>query len=74
MCIRDRFAPITPTIPPGGSLKERLSISNLSSKTQNVKLNSKFNKYRNLLNPENNLLLNKEMKLGPFQTVWLSNQ
>lgn len=26
------FAPITPTIPPGGSLKVKLSISNLSSK------------------------------------------
>ena len=50
-----------------------ICITNLSSKTQITKLNSKFLKWRNLLDFKNSHILNKMIKLKPYQTVWLSN-
>ena len=50
-----------------------ICITNLSSKAQNLLLNKKFEKWKNLINQKINILPNKGLKLEPFQTVWLSN-
>ncbi|MBD1162439.1 alpha-amylase [Pelagibacterales bacterium SAG-MED12] len=50
-----------------------ICITNLSSKTQSKKINHKFLKWKNLLDYSNNHILDKMIKLKPFQTVWLSN-
>ena len=50
-----------------------ICITNLSSKIQKAKINSKFLKWKNLLDYSNNHILDKMIKLKPFQTVWLSN-
>ncbi|MBD1144868.1 alpha-amylase [Pelagibacterales bacterium SAG-MED37] len=50
-----------------------ICITNLSSKTQSKKISYKFLKWKNLLDFKNNYILDKTIKLKPFQTVWLSN-
>ena len=50
-----------------------ICITNLSSKTQTKKINYKFLKWKNLLDYRSNHILDKMIKLKPFQTVWLSN-
>ena len=49
-----------------------LSITNCSSIDQYPKLDKKYSKWKNILNPEINSL-NKFLKLKPFETMWLSN-
>ena len=51
-----------------------LCITNLSSKVQNTKFNQKFLTWKNLLSSNNNHILNKMIKLEPYETVWLSNK
>ena len=50
-----------------------ICLTNLSSKTQYLSLNKKFRSWKNLINQKLYILPNKELKLEPFQTVWLSN-
>jgi len=50
-----------------------ICITNLSSKIQTKKIDYKFLKWKNLLDCSNNHILNKMIKLKPFQTIWLSN-
>ena len=50
-----------------------ISITNLSSKNQYPKLDIKYNKWKNLINPKKKLIKEKHFKLRPFETVWLSN-
>ena len=50
-----------------------LCMTNLSSKSQSIKINFKFLKWKDLLDNSNNHILGKMIKLKPFQTVWLSN-
>ena len=50
-----------------------ICLTNLSSKAQYVPLNKKFRSWKNLINQKLYILPNKELKLEPFQTVWLSN-
>ena len=50
-----------------------ICITNLSSKIQTKKIDNKFLKWKNLLDYSNNHILDKMIKLKPFQTVWLSN-
>ncbi len=49
-----------------------MSITNCSSVDQYPKLNKKYNKWKNIINPKINSL-NKSLKLKPFETMWLSN-
>ena len=51
-----------------------LCITNLSSKVQYIKLNNKFVKWKNLLGSNLNYISTKELRLEPFQTLWLSNK
>ena len=50
-----------------------ICITNLSSKIQTKKINYKISKWKNLLDSNSNYILDKMIKLKPFQTVWLSN-
>ena len=50
-----------------------ICITNLSSKNRNAKINYKFLKWKNLLNLRTDHVLDKTIKLKPFQTIWLSN-
>ncbi len=50
-----------------------ICITNLSSKIQTKKIDYKFLKWKNLLDYSNNHILDKMIKLKPFQTIWLSN-
>ncbi len=49
-----------------------MSITNCSSLEQYPKLNKKYSKWKNIINPKINSL-NKSLKLKPFETIWLSN-
>ena len=49
-----------------------ISITNCSSVNQYPKLNKKYLKWKNILNPKIKSL-NKSFKLKPFETLWLSN-
>ena len=49
-----------------------ICLNNLSSKIQFFSLNKKYFKYKNILSHKNNFL-NNQIKLSPFETVWLSN-
>ena len=49
-----------------------ISITNCSSVDQYPKLNKKYSKWKNIINPKINSL-NKSFKLKPFETMWLSN-
>ena len=46
------------------------NITNLSSKHQKLNLNSKFKKFKNLLDKSK---INYGFKLKPHETLWLSN-
>ena len=50
-----------------------ISITNCSSVDQYPKLNKKYSKWKNIINPKINSL-NKSFKLKPFETMWLSNK
>ena len=49
-----------------------ISITNCSSVDQYPKLNKKYSKWKNIINPKINSL-NESLKLKPFETRWLSN-
>ena len=51
-----------------------LCITNLTSKLQNAKINKKFNKFKNLINPNIKIQYSNYIDLKPFQTIWLSNK
>ena len=51
-----------------------ISITNLSSKPQNTKMNIKGKKIRNLLNSNIYIKNKKFLKLKPFETIWLSSR
>ena len=51
-----------------------LCITNLTSKLQNAKINKKFNKFKNLINPNIKIQYSNCIDLKPFQTIWLSNK
>ncbi len=50
-----------------------ISITNCSSVDQYPKLEKKYGKWKNIINPKINSL-NKSFKLKPFETMWLSNK
>ena len=50
-----------------------LSITNLSHKTQNPKLNKKYISWKNLIEPKIKFLNEKSFELKPYETKWLSN-
>ena len=50
-----------------------ISITNCSSVDQYPKLNKKYSKWKNIINPKIKSL-NKTFKLKPFETMWLSNK
>ena len=49
-----------------------LAITNLTSKTQVLKINSKYLKSKNLLSQKLKITFDKELVFNPFQTFWLS--
>ena len=49
-----------------------ICITNLSSKIQNIRLNKTYLRWKNLIKLQSKL--NKQLVLGPFETVWLSNK
>ena len=51
-----------------------LCITNLTSKLQKAKINKKFNKFKNLINPNIKIQYSNYIDLKPFQTIWLSNK
>ena len=51
-----------------------LCITNLTSKLQNAKINKKFNKFKNLINPNVKPKISNSINLKPFETIWLSNK
>ena len=51
-----------------------LCITNLTSKLQNAKINKKFNKFKNLINPNVKPKILNSINLKPFETIWLSNK
>ena len=50
-----------------------ISITNCSSVDQNLKLEKKYNKWKNIINPQVKYTRDKALKLKPFETMWLSN-
>ena len=50
-----------------------ISITKCSAVDQYPKLNKKYSKWKNIINPKINSL-NKSFKLKPFETMWLSNK
>jgi len=50
-----------------------ISITNCSSEPQYPKLDKKFNKWKNIINPKINFTDDKTLELKPFETKWLSN-
>ena len=50
-----------------------ICITNLSSKVQFPKINRKYNKWKNLLDNKSFFISNGQLRLDPFQTIWLSN-
>ncbi|WP_075521869.1 alpha-amylase family glycosyl hydrolase [Candidatus Pelagibacter communis] len=51
-----------------------LCITNLTSKLQNAKINKKFNKFKNLIDPNVKTKILNSINLKPFETIWLSNK
>ena len=51
-----------------------LCITNLTSKLQKTTINKKFNKFKNLINPNVRLKILNSIDLKPFETIWLSNK
>ncbi len=50
-----------------------LCITNLTSKLQRIKIDKKFYKFKNLINPNIKFQYSNSIDLKPFQTIWLSN-
>ena len=50
-----------------------LCITNLTSKLQNTKINQKFSRFKNLINPNIKTQIYNSIYLEPFETIWLSN-
>ncbi len=51
-----------------------LCITNLTSKIQNAKINKKFSKFKNLIDPNLKPKILNSINLKPFETIWLSNK
>ena len=51
-----------------------LCITNLTSKLQNAKINKKFSKFKNLIDPNFKPKVLNSINLKPFETIWLSNK
>ncbi len=51
-----------------------LCITNLTSKLQNAKINKKYNKFKNLIDPNIKPKSLNSINLKPFETIWLSNK
>ena len=49
-----------------------ICVTNLSSKIQNITLNKTYLRWKNLIKLQSKL--NKQLVLGPFETIWLSNK
>jgi len=50
-----------------------LCLTNLTSKLQNTKINKKFSKFKNLIDPHTKSQNLNSINLKPFETIWLSN-
>ena len=50
-----------------------ISITNLTSKTQYPRLNMRYKKWKNLINPILKFEKKDSFRLKPFETMWLSN-
>jgi len=50
-----------------------ICITNISSETQNPKLNKKYHMWKNLINPQIKFKDKDYLSLKPFETMWLSN-
>ncbi len=50
-----------------------ICITNVTSMTQNPKLNKKYNTWKNLINPKIKFNRKDYFRLKPFETMWLTN-
>ena len=50
-----------------------ICITNITSETQNPKLNKKYHMWKNLINPQIKFKDKDYLSLKPFETMWLSN-
>ena len=50
-----------------------ICITNLTSKLQNTKINKKFSKFKNLIDPHTKSQNLNSITMKPFETIWLSN-
>ena len=50
-----------------------LCLTNLTSKLQNTKINKRFNKFKNLIDPNSKFQNLNSINIKPFETIWLSN-
>ena len=50
-----------------------LCLTNLTSKLQNTKINKKFSKFKNLIDPNTKSQNLNSINMKPFETIWLSN-
>ena len=50
-----------------------LCLTNLTSKLQNTKINKKFSKFKNLIDPHTKSQNLNSINMKPFETIWLSN-
>ena len=53
--------------------KTILSLTNLTSSLQNTKINKKFSKFKNLIDPHTKSQNLNSINMKPFETIWLSN-
>ena len=50
-----------------------LCLTNLTSNMQNTKINKKFSKFKNLIDPHTKSQNLNSINMKPFETIWLSN-
>ena len=50
-----------------------LCLTNLTSKLQNTKIDKKFSKFKNLIDPHTKSQNLNSINMKPFETIWLSN-
>ena len=50
-----------------------LCLTNLTSKLQNTKINKKFSKFKNLIDPHTKSQNLNSINMKPFETIWLTN-
>ena len=50
-----------------------LCLTNLTSNLQNTKINKKFSKFKNLIDPHTKSQNLNSINMKPFETIWLSN-